>query len=267
MKRDLSRNTESITSAGGNATADRAIDLLLLFSEEQPVLTAEEVSERLGMPRSTTYRYLQSLRSYGLVEENEVSGGFRLGPSVFKLARAARKGLGLSEVALPVMRELSAQVGETVLLTRRTDQYVVCIERVESTHRVRLSYEPGQVLPLHAGASAKVLLAFLEPAEIEAVLNSSPLPRYTERTLTDPAMLRTQLETIRARGYAMSDGEVDVGVRGVAAPIFSANKRILAGLSVAGPAFRIDDTLLSTVIDAVQEAANTISQRLRDIDL
>lgn len=267
MKQEISRNTENAGSQGRNATADRAIDVLLLFNEEQPVLTAEEVSARLGMPRSTTYRYLQSLRSYGLVEENDSSGGFRLGPSIFRLARVARLGLGLLEIALPVMRDLVAQTGETALLTRRTDSHVVCIERVESTQRVRLSYERGHVLPLHAGASAKVLLAFLEPDEIETILKSSPLPRYTERTMTDPDTLRRQLEVIRARGYAMSEGEVDAGVRGVAAPIFDTNKRVVAGLSVAGPAFRIDDAVLPDVIRAVQEAANRISLRLRELDL
>lgn len=267
MKQELSRTTENTASQGRNATADRAIDVLLLFNEQQSVLTAEDISERLGMPRSTTYRYLQSLRSYGLVEENDSSGGFRLGPAVFRLARAARQGLGLSEVALPIMHELVAQTGETALLTRRANAHVVCIERVESQQRVRLSYERGQVLPLHAGASAKVLLAYLDPEEIEAILRNGPFPRYTARTMTDPDTLRRQLEVIRSRGYAMSEGEVDDGVRGVAAPIFDAHKRVVAGLSVAGPAFRIDDAVLPDVIHAVQEAADRISSRIRELDL
>lgn len=267
MGQEITRGPENAGTQGRNATADRAIDILLLFNEEQPVLTAEEVSARLGMPRSTTYRYLQSLRSSGLVEENDSSGGFRLGPAIFRLASVARQGLGLLEIALPIMRELVARTGETALLTRRTGSQVVCIERVESTQRVRLSYERGHVLPLHAGASAKVLLAFLEPDEVEAILSADQLPRYTERTMTDPDTLRHQLEIIRARGYAMSEGEVDMGVRGIAAPIFDSRKRITAGLSVAGPAFRIDDTALPGVIQAVQEAAQRMSQRLRELDL
>src|SRR5262247_3052676 len=152
--------------SGRNTTADRAIDVLLLFDEDAPVLSAGEVAERLGMSRSTTYRYLQSLRSYELLEEDEIRGGFRLGSRVYELARIARKGLGLSEVALPLMEELRDQVGEAVLLTRRSGNQVVCIERVEGLRPTRLSYERGQILPVHAGASAKVLLAFAEPAEI-----------------------------------------------------------------------------------------------------
>lgn len=266
MKQELSRTPEG-ASPGRNATTDRTIDVLLLFNEQQPVLTAEAISERLGMPRSTTYRYLQSLRSYGLVEENDSSGGFRLGLAVLRLARAARQGMDLYAVSLPAMHELVAQTGETALLARRTDAYVVCIERVESQHRVRLSYERGQVLPLHAGASAKVLLAYLASEEIEAILSTGPFPRYTAQTVTDPDVLRTQLEAIRSRGYAMSEGEVDDGVRGVAAPIFDTQKRVVAGLSVAGPAFRLNDAVLPGVIQAVQEAARRISLRLQELGL
>ena len=258
---------ESITSQTRNTTADRAIDVLLLFNDQRPVLTAEKVAELLEMSRSTTYRYLLSLRSYGLVEEGNTNGEFRLGPAVFQLARVARKGLGLSEVALPVMRELVDRTGESALLTCRSGSYVVCIERVESPHNVRLSYERGQVLPLHAGAAAKVVLAYLKPSEIDAVLSVTPLTRFTERTVTDPGALRTQLEDIRARGYVVTDGEVDVGVRGVAAPVLGTNEQVIAGVSVAGPAFRLDDATLPAVIVAVQDAAHAIRQQLHNLDI
>lgn len=247
---------------GRNSTADRAIDVLMLFEDHQPVLSAVDVSERLGMPRSTTYRYLQSLRSYGLVEDDSSNGGFRLGPRVLQLARVARKGFGLSEIALPFMRELAAKSGEAVLLTRRSGQQVVCVERVESHHRIRLSYERGHVLPPHAGASAKVLLAWLPAGEIDVLFGDLNLSRYTDRTVTDPNALRAQLEDIRNAGYAVSDGEVDQGVRGIAAPIFGPENQVVAGVSTVGPAFRIDDALLRQLVDATCQTAQAISRRL-----
>jgi DNA-binding IclR family transcriptional regulator len=249
-----------------NTTADRAIDVLLLFDDEHPVLSAVEVSERLGMSRSTTYRYLQSLRSKGLLEEDTSRGGFRLGPRIFYLARVARAGLGLPELALPVMQALADEVDEAVLLTRRSGTQVVCIERVESTHPVRLSYERGHILPINGGASAKILLAFAEPGEVEALLGNAPLQRYTKRTITDPRKLRTQLGEIRVAGYAVTDGELDEGVRGVAAPVFNAANRIVAGLSVAGPAFRLTDDVLPRVIAAVRASAAALTQRLTEME-
>jgi DNA-binding IclR family transcriptional regulator len=267
MRQRNNQKAENTPPYTRNTTADHAIDVLMLFNEQQPILTAEEVAERLGMSRSTTYRYLLSLRSYGLLEEGTGSGEFRLGPAVFQLARVARQGLGLSEIALPIMHELVAKTGETALLTRRSGEHVVCIEYVASPHSVRLSYERGHILSLHAGASAKIVLAYLKPSEIEAILRSAPLQRYTEHTVTDPTVLRAQLQDIRAKGYAVSDGEVDVGVRGVAAPILGTNKQIVAGISVAGPAFRLDNTVLPTILTAVQEAGHVISQRLRNLDV
>lgn len=249
-----------------NTTADRAIDVLLLFDDAHPTLTAAEVSQRLRMPRSTTYRYLESLRSSGLVEEDEARAAFRLGPRIFQLARVARRGLDLVEIALPVMRELARQTGESVLLTRRSGDQVVCVERVDSPLPARLSYERGHVLPVHAGASAKVLLAFAAPEEIDDVLSRTVLPRFTENTVTDPTALRAQLEQIRGDGYAVTAGEVDVGVRGVAAPIRNGAGRVVAGLSVAGLAFRITEAELPATIAAVQAAAGAIAERLREIE-
>ena len=267
MRQRNNQRAENTPSTTRNTTADHAIDVLMLFNVQHPLLTAEEVAERLGMSRSTTYRYLLSLRSYGLLEEGTGPGAFRLGPAVFQLARVARQGLGLSEIALPVMRELAAKTGETALLTRRSGVHVVCIEHVASPQSIRLSYERGMVLPLHAGAAAKIVLAYLKPSEIEAILNAAPLPRYTEHTVTEPAALRAQLQEIRAQGYSVTDGEVDMGVRGIAAPIIGANKQIVAGISIGGPAFRLDDTALPTALAAVQEAGQVISQRLRDLDI
>jgi DNA-binding IclR family transcriptional regulator len=255
-------------SQGRNATAERAIDVLLLFDEAHPVLSASEIARRLDMPRSTTYRYLQTLRSYQLIED-DARGGFRLGTRIFQLGRIARQGLGYVEVARSFMQDLATRTGEVVLLTRRSGAQVVCVERLEGDpgHPIRLSYERGHVLPLHAGASAKVLLAFSDPAEIDATLSSvDELPRFTGRTVTDKATLRRHLERIREDGYATSAGEVDAGVRGIAAPILLPDGRVAAGLSVVGPDFRLKGDALKAAIKAVRESASAISARLREID-
>jgi len=236
--------------------------MLLLFDDASPTLSAQQIADGLKMSRSATYRYLQSLRSQGLLEEDATRGLYRLGPRVLELARVARKGLGVSEVALPVMERLAATVDEAVLLTRRSANQVVCIERVESQHPVRLSYERGHVLPLHAGASAKVLLAFAPPGEVEALLEGAALEQFTDSTVTDPDLLLAELVDIRTRGFAFSDGEVDAGVRGVAAPILGSDGRVIAGLSVAGPAFRLSDDRVPQVVEAAREAAGEISTQL-----
>ena len=140
------------------------------------------------------------------------------------------------------------------------------MERVDSSQPVRLSCERGHVLPVHAGASAKVLLVFSTSAEIDAVLATARHPRFTARTVTNPKLLRKQPQEIRAQGCAMSGGEVDEGVRGLAAPIFSPDGRIAAGLSVAGPAYRVDDARLPAIVRAVRDGADPIGRRLRYLE-
>ncbi|MEU4595862.1 IclR family transcriptional regulator [Nocardia sp. NPDC023988] len=254
------RNAAPSTYRERNSTADRALDILLLFSAEKPVWTGTEVAAGLGVARSTGYRYLQSLSGNGFIEETP--GGFRLGPRIFQLARLARAGLGLSEAALPVMRTLAAHVDETVLLTRRSGRSVVCLDLVEAKHAVRLSYERGQVLPINAGAAAEVLLAWADPDEVTSVLEQAPLERFTPKTLTDPAALRTRLSRIRKAGIAVSQGELDPHILGVAAPVRNATGSVCAAVSVAALAARVPRSRLRDVEAAVKEAAAEISRQL-----
>lgn len=251
------------TKAQRNLTADRTIQLLLLYDEDRTVLSAAEVASKLGMSRSTTYRYLQSLRDAGLLEEE--AAGYRLGPRIFHLARIARKGLGLTEVAAPVMRHLVDETGETVLLTRRSGNRVVCLEREESSRNLRLSYERGQVLPVHAGASALVLLAWLDDKELDRTLGSEPLERFTDNTITDPQALRSRLGEIRRRGYVVTYGERDQGVVGVAAPIFGRRDQVIAGLTVVTPQHRLDAGRLDDTVKLVKSSADEIAAKLRAI--
>lgn len=247
-----------------NSTADRALDILGLFSADRPSWSGAEIAEHLGVARSTGYRYLQSLVGRGFLEE--APHGFRLGPRIFEMARVARAGVGLSEVSLPLMRVLSEQVNETVLLTRRSGRSVVCLDLVEARRAVRLTYERGHVLPINAGAAAEVLLAWADPTEVSSVLNSAPLERFTAKTLTDPDDLRARLVQIRRRGVAVSQGELDEHILGVAAPIRDAAGSVCAAVSVAALAVRVPRAELETLKTAIRNTAADISRQLTLVD-
>ena len=243
-----------------NSTADRALDVLALFDEDTLMLSGQEVADRLGVARSTAYRYLQSLVAARFLEE-QPRIGFRLGPRVFELARLARRGLGLSEIALPVMRELSDRTGHTVLLTKRSGTAVVCVERVSARSPVQLSYDRGQVLPVNAGASALALLAWAPEAEVHE-LAAAGLPRLTEQTVTDITSLDTRLATIREQGYAVSRGELDPDVLGIAAPVLDHRGRVAAAVSLTSLSHRTTDAEVPTLARAVMDAATRISEQL-----
>jgi DNA-binding IclR family transcriptional regulator len=248
-----------------NSTADRALDILGMFADDRPVISGTEVAERLGTSRSTAYRYLQSLVAGRFLEEAP-GGGFRLGLRVLELARLARRTYGLSDVALPVMQRLAARTQESVLLTRRVGDLVVCLDRAESVvHTVRISYERGSALPVNAGAAALALLAWADPAETRTMLERVELRSFTPGTLTDVDALMTRLAEIRELGYSVTRGEVDNDVLGIAAPIRDDTGAVVAAVSVAAVASRVPSDRQEDVVHAVHTAAAEISDRLATV--
>jgi DNA-binding IclR family transcriptional regulator len=246
-----------------NSTALRAIEILLLFDADRSVWTSNDIADRFGMPRSTAYRYLASLRETGLLESDE-GGQYRLGSRILALARVARKGITILGIAERHLQQLQSETDETVLLSRRQGPTVIVVECLDSRHNVRITFDRGHILPNPATASAKVLLAHAPEDEVTAMLGAQPLTKYTERTLTSRSAIRKQLQHVRAQGYAVNDGEADEGVRAVAAPIFNARREVSYSVGVVGPAFRLTDRRLSQAILAVKRAGAAISEALLD---
>ncbi len=242
------------------STAEKVLDVLLLFSESRPELTADQICELIDAPRSTTYRYIRILRDKELLAKTP-SGGFYLGPRLLHLGRIARSKLDISDMALPVMEEIVRQTMETVLLTRLFNNNAVCVERVEGPQLVRISFELGQVQPLHGGAYAKILLAYIDEDEWDRYL-SLPLEPLTQHTVTDPRVLKEQLRQIRQQGYCVSNDEVDLGGRAVSVPITGERGRVIGALSTVGPTFRMDDRTVERHIGLLRAGATKIHEDL-----
>ena len=227
-----------MTYRASNGTADRALRVLALFDEERPVVTAADVARELGVGRSTAYRYVKGLVAAGFLAA-EPGGGLTVGPRVVELAELARPGVGIGAIALPAMRELRDATGETVLLTRRTGLQVVCVERVEAHGHVRISYERGATLPLHAGAGALVLLAWDPEPTARRLLAAAPLERFTPRTIVVLRDLVRELAASRERGYSVCDEEIELGVRSLAVPVFDRRGAIAAAMTISTRAERM----------------------------
>jgi DNA-binding IclR family transcriptional regulator len=248
-----------------NTSADKALDVLQLFDESRPTLTGAEVVAQLGIGRSAAYRYLQSLANTGFVEEAPDGPGYRLGMRVLALARLAQLRLTLTDLARPAMRALCTETGETVLLGRRSGSVVVCLAEEQPAHPVRVAFQPGDVLPLTAGAPALVLLAWSPPEQIEEVITGG-LEHYTQATMTDPAALRDRLATIRDDGFAISRGEFEPGIVGIGAPIRDGSGHVIATVSTIGLASRIPDERIPRLVDHVRATAATITTELELLD-
>ena len=251
-----------------NSTADRALNVLQMFTDDRPEISAVEVAETLGVARSTAYRYLQTLVQAQFLAETG-RGAFRLGLRIFELARIARRGYGLADLCVPAMRELAERFNQTVLLTKQMGTAVVCLEREESRNQyVRLSYERGSILSINAGASALVLLAWTPEDRVRAMFeNLSLLQRFTPKTLTDVEAVVERLAQIRAAGYAVTDGEVDPTAMGIAAPIFRPDGDVLAAVSVVLIRSLVSPAEIERIIEGVTEAARTLSERATLVEL
>ena len=240
----------------------RIAEILNCFSVEEPVHTLTAVSNRLGLPKSTTHRLLTTLVSQGFLIRDVHGHGYQLGYQLLHWGMVAQAALDLRSEALPILRLLVRSVGETAILTARDGTRGFYLEIVESAQPVRLTMQVGQRLRLHAGASSKVLLAFLPEAEIEQIIAAIELLPFTPHTITEPALLRAELAAIRQRGYATSFEETDHGAMGIAAPVYDRAGHAVAGIGIAAPLARIPPDRVPEIAPAVVEAGQQLSVRL-----
>ncbi len=239
-------------------SVSKALDLLFAFSTDRPRWTPAELAAALRLPLSTTYRYLVTFRDRGVLEEDSQHRTYRLSPRLLQLSETLSADLDLVRRARPLMERLAQQTGETVQLVLRSGDFGVCAERAESPHPLLVRPERGRTIPLHAGASMRAILALL-PAQDQRRLLDRPLQRFTEHTITDPRVLRVELQRTQELGYAVSLQEIYPGVRAVAAPILDAGGVAVGSLAVAAPAERLTEPLAHRLAGTLIEAARELS--------
>jgi DNA-binding IclR family transcriptional regulator len=246
-----------------NRSLAHGLDILLLYDTSCPSYTVSEISKKLGYSQSKTYRLVRTLIQYGFLQENNGTAQYSLGLNALRLGFLAQQRFNISEIARPFMKELSLLTKETVVLTAVDRTKGIVLERVESEEPIRYSlFQPGAYLPLHCGASSKILMAYLPEEDWDRIISKEGLRRYTPHTITDLDQLKTHLREIKKRGYAFSDQEVDRDVRAVAAPILNSRGELVAGLSIAGPVYRINKKRIRSLAKMVMEFAQKISSHL-----
>jgi DNA-binding IclR family transcriptional regulator len=233
----------------------RGLDILAAITT-RGVQRADAVAAAVGLPVSTTYRYISALVDAGFVIE--IGGTYAPGPRALEMSRSGTRYRRLMDVAQPVLRWLVKETGETALLTVRAGTAALCLDRVESPQPVRLSFEPGAQLPLYASASGKVLLAHAPSSLIDEVLQS--VKPFTPNT-PDAARVRADLAEIVGRGYAVTVGELDEQAIGAAAPIL-VGREMVGAVTVAGPLFRLIEPDVERIVGLVTAGARRIGSSL-----
>jgi DNA-binding IclR family transcriptional regulator len=249
----------------GTQLLARAVSLILYLRERDEAVTVGELAAALEIPINTVYRLVRTLELGGLVDRSHrpyVSLGLRL----MDLGQAKQRQVAseLTPVALPVLEALTGSTGETSLLLMPTGARAICIFAVEPSRAIRLSYQPGRVLPLYAGASGKVMLPWVSSQLVEtAVAQGEGQVLAGGRRLT-ASSLKAELKAIRASGYCVTHDELDAGASAVAAPVFIRGGQIFASVSVAGPRSGFTDDRLPELIETVVAAAGEIGRGLAE---
>jgi DNA-binding IclR family transcriptional regulator len=241
----------------------RALALMraLLESPSRNGVRLTELAERCGLDKGTTSRLLDDLSAEWFVEQDAETGRFRLGTGLLEYGSAVLRRIDLRAEALPILTELAQQAHETVHLGMLAGTDAFYLEKVESPGALQMRSRVGDRMPLHSAGLGKAMLAYQPEDYVERVV-AAGLPRRTPSTITDPAELRQELRRIRVRGYSFDLEENEEGIRCVGAPIHDHQHKVAAALSIAGPAFRLDDSRLQELARLALQAAERISRRM-----
>jgi len=224
-----------IESTGGTQAVDRAAALVTLVVEADAPVTFAELSEASGLARSTRWVRSSAARSREVVER--VGPGEYIGGSLFVIYAARHdRNAQLARLALPMLETIGAETGETVHLAVASGGRAAHIAQVDSTYLLGARDWTDVEVPPHCSALGKVLLAWKV-----LDLPEGPLERVTDRTLRTPSALEEDLEDARSRGFAVTHHELEIGLSGVAAPVFGPEKTVVATVGISGPTARLED--------------------------
>ena len=246
-------------------TVANALRLLEEFREAEE-LGVTELAARLGLHKNNVFRLLATLEQYGYIEQSRATERYRLGVRSFELGRAYSRSRDLLRRVGPVLRELAQRTGESAHLGILEHFEVVHLDGAVSERLVRTGLRVGRRLPPHSTALGKVLLGCAGPSLREAYdreVAGDGLEERTPTTIIDRDKFFEHLRTVAVRGFALDLEECESGLTCAAAPIFDADGRVVAALSVSGPAFRLDEQrLLQEVVPHTTAAADRLSREL-----
>ena len=216
-------------------TLTRAIAILDCFTQENSGLGVREIARMVNLSSSATGRLLAAMKEMGILSQDPETRAYSMGPRVLSWAGVYNTTLDVRNRALPAIEELHQVTRETISLYVLDGNERLCVERLESPQSVRIVTRVGRKLPLYAGSAGKVMLAFMSPSQQADYFNTTRLEPLTSKTITDLAVLRSELEKVREQGCAVSYGEWIEDAAGVAAPILDQNGEVIAALSISGP--------------------------------
>jgi DNA-binding IclR family transcriptional regulator len=254
MKPDTGRPSEDAVKS-----LVKVVTILEAFSTSRRSMSLAEIATATGFPRSTTHRLAASMRDVGLLDQDGHRDRYRLGLKLFEFGNTVLANMDLHREARPFVDALSQVSGHLVHLAVFDGQQAIVIHRVSADSGTPLTLI--EAAPVHCTSVGKAILAFQPAARIDAII-AGGLKRFTDATITDGRKLKSELKLIRARGYAVDEGEHQPGIRCVGAPIHDRLGRVVAGLSTSGPTRRLKKDQISELAKVVVHHARLVAAKL-----
>lgn len=242
-------------------SVDNALKLLLLLGE-QPQIRLSEATRYLGVASSTAHRLLAMLTYRGFARQDPQTKAYLPGPALTSVAFAIFGRIDIARTAMPIMRGLSEQLGESMHIGMLDGVNVRFVAAIEGPKAVRVASRLGRTMPAHCTSTGKVLLAQMSETELRQILLREDLDGITDRSIVSRARLFAELARIRDRGYAINREESEEGVASVAVPIPTGAPGLLLALNAAAPQNRLPASAYATVAAALTKAAKEIGDQL-----
>jgi IclR family KDG regulon transcriptional repressor len=240
-----------------------ALNLLEEFKGNRDELGVTELSKRLNLHKNRVFRILATLEAKGYIEQNKATENYRLGLKSLELGQTFIKQLGLVRQAKPFLREIVKQCNEMACIGTIQQGSAIYLDVEEPNQMVKVADRVGWRLPIHCTAIGKAQIAFVSEEELEKLGVLDNTDKFTENTIIDKAAFIKHLKEVAKQGYALDNEEYSLGVRCAGVPIRDYTGRVVGGISVCGPSFRITDAVLKgKIIPIVKEAGGNVSKRL-----
>lgn len=241
---------------------DRAFILIEVIAQAPEPLSLKDITQLTQLPKPTVYRILASLEIWGYVERDNYNC-YKLGTKFLLLGSKVKENLEIRKIARPFLKKLNYETKETIFLGVVDRGRSLYVDKLDSHHSVRLVSRVGSRNYLHCTSLGKCLLTGLKPEEIDKIIFEHGLPARTANTITDRDILLKHIEMVRENGYALDDIENEEGVRCLAAPIKNFKGRVVAAVSISGPAHRITNEAIEQKLrSALLKTASDISSAL-----
>ncbi|QGQ44922.1 IclR family transcriptional regulator [Metabacillus sediminilitoris] len=259
----------SIMSRTTKSSLTNALRILKSFSIDHPELTLSEISEFVGVSKSTACRLIQTLESEGFIYQNILFNTYRLGSSVLTLSNTVIDQLAILKETTYFLKQLTAQTGESSHIAILDNTDVIYLKKEDSHHRVQLLSHIGRRNPAHCTASGQAILAFVKPTTVEKLFEGG-LDQATNYSFGSLPQLQQKLATIREQGYSISKGELIENIVSIGAPIYNKNNQVFAAINVAGPKQRILPNLqqiVTNVLFTSKTMTNYVQSHEKDVDI